>query len=286
MSKKPPIIIIGMHRSGTSMVARMLEELGLFIGKGKEMNSEAFFFYRLNNWALRQSGGSWDYPEPVRHFIENQEVRAFAADYITYMMKTPRIISYMGLLKYLRYGSPANLDIPWGWKDPRNTYLLPLWLDIFPDARIIHIYRHGVDVANSLKVRYEKLLNEAKENYHANKMIYWLRKRRGEFTNTLRCASLREGFSLWEEYLREAERHVSLLGDRAMEVKYEDLLAEPYETLQSLSHFCSLPHSQEIMVNLVKEVNKNRAYVYRNSPELRAFAEKAEDRLNIYGYSV
>ena len=41
---RPPIVIIGMHRSGTSIVTRMLEQLGLFVGKKKDMNHEALFF--------------------------------------------------------------------------------------------------------------------------------------------------------------------------------------------------------------------------------------------------
>jgi len=43
-SGRPPIVIIGMHRSGTSIVTRMLGQLGLFVGKKKDMNHEALFF--------------------------------------------------------------------------------------------------------------------------------------------------------------------------------------------------------------------------------------------------
>lgn len=39
-----PILIIGMHRSGTSMITRKLESLGLFLGNEKDENDEAFFF--------------------------------------------------------------------------------------------------------------------------------------------------------------------------------------------------------------------------------------------------
>lgn len=40
----PPIIIVGMHRSGTTMITKMLENLGLFVGDQKEINNEALFF--------------------------------------------------------------------------------------------------------------------------------------------------------------------------------------------------------------------------------------------------
>lgn len=49
----PPVIIIGMHRSGTSLVARLLDVLGLFLGKYKDENHEARLFISINDWFLR-----------------------------------------------------------------------------------------------------------------------------------------------------------------------------------------------------------------------------------------
>lgn len=42
-----PIIILGMHRSGTTMITQLLENLGLFVGTEKEVNHEALFFGKL-----------------------------------------------------------------------------------------------------------------------------------------------------------------------------------------------------------------------------------------------
>ena len=33
----PPVIIVGMHRSGTTMLSQLLERLGLFTGEKKMM---------------------------------------------------------------------------------------------------------------------------------------------------------------------------------------------------------------------------------------------------------
>ncbi|MBW1793701.1 MAG: sulfotransferase [Deltaproteobacteria bacterium] len=44
----------------------------------------------------------------------------------------------------------------WGWKDPRTTLTLPLWLKLFPKARIIHVIRNGIDSALSLWRRCKK----------------------------------------------------------------------------------------------------------------------------------
>ena len=280
----PPIIIIGMHRSGTSLLSRMLQKLGLFMGIKKDPNNEALFFKNLNEWLLRQSGGAWDHPDPIRHLLDNTKVRFLASDYMSHMMKTPRVTSYMGWGKYLRYRSPANMDISWGWKDPRNTYTLPLWLDLFPDAKVIHIFRHGVDVANSLKMSQKRLLPGAQSRHHRRKLLYWLRPKRGEFAGSLLCSSMDNCFSLWEKYLLEARMHVNHLEGQAIEVKYEDLLVQPCQTLKSLALFCSLSVNDSDISKLANHVNKSRAYAYQKNPELQSFAGRMVSRLGAMGY--
>lgn len=282
---RPPVIIIGMHRSGTSMVTRMLEELGLFVGEKKMSDHEPYFFLGLNDWVLRQCGGAWDRPEPVDDLLENKEVRPLVTDYLRQIMKTPRAVSYLGWKGYLRHRTPQKVDIPWGWKDPRNTYTLPLWLDLFPEAKVVHIYRHGVDVASSLKVREEKVVARAKALHQKrNALLYGLYPKRGGFAGSLRCASLGDGFTLWESYLARARQHVTVLGDRALEFRYEDFLVEPGEYLSKLADFCGLSTTKDAIANVSARVNKDRAYPYRRDPELRTFAGRVAERLEACGY--
>jgi len=273
-----------MHRSGTSMVTRMLEELGLFAGKRKEENNEALFFKRINNWLLRQSGGAWDYPEPIRKLLNNAEVRLLIVDYILHVMQTPRVAGYLGWDKYIHYHSPVNLNIPWGWKDPRNTYTLPIWLDIFPKSKVIHIYRNGIDVANSLKKRSKTMLARLKVLYPKRKWWYYMVPEMAGFNHTLSCVNLRDGFSLWTSYLKEARTHVNSLDAHAMEIKYEDFLVEPYSILKQLAHFCDLKATDEDIERVGSRVNKERAYAYRDKPELQAFAEQMSEQLKVFDY--
>lgn len=280
----PPVIIMGMHRSGTSMITRMLEMLGLFVGKKKQQDHEAFFFVNINDWLFNHSGGRWDYPEPIHYLLKDKEVRVLVVDYIKYLMKTPHVVSFLGWGKYVHYHTLFNLDFPWGWKDPRNTYTLPLWLDIFPDAKVVHIYRHGVDVANSLIVRRETLLTHAKELYKSRKLLYWFRQKTGYFTDTVRCASLEGAFSLWEEYIEEARKNIHESKKPSMEIKYEDFLTEPYLTLKSLASFCSLQATDVIIAKAAEHVKKERAYAYKDDVELNIFSEQVVERLRKKGY--
>jgi hypothetical protein len=282
-----PVIIIGMHRSGTTMITRLLETIGLFVGKRKEGNHEAMFFHRINEWLISQCGGFWDHPEPIHELIENMDIRASVTNYIDrYLLQSPRTIGFLGWRKYLRYGNLYDLDFPWGWKSPLNTYTLPLWLDLFPDARVIHIYRHGVDVAQSLRIRGRRQMRPTRlqQVYYDLPFLHWIRPKPGSFIESVRCDSLEGGLSLWEVYLSEARRHIGPMGEQAIEVKYEDFLVEPTQTLKGLAAFCGVTAGHTTVDQVANRVQTDRAYAYRRDPELRAFADQVANRLVAQSY--
>jgi hypothetical protein len=280
----PPVIIIGMHRSGTSMIARLLEELGLFMGWRKQSDHESPLFIRLNDWLMSQSGAAWDQPTPVLNLINNPAVCELAQNYLETILKSPHVASYLGLRGYLRYRSPGRLPMAWGWKDPRNTYTLPLWLNLFPQAMVIHIYRDGIDVSNSLHRRGQKQLAHYAAAYRRKKWLYYVKFKRHGFTDTLRYPDLEQLFGLWEDYISQARSHVARLGAQAIEVKYEEFLADPAAQLGRLASFCGLPAGDEQIQAASGKVRRERAYAYRQDPALSAFAASMHSRLAHYGY--
>jgi len=281
-----PIIIIGMHRSGSSLIAGLLQTLGMFMGQDQDDHCEAMFFIRLNDWLLRQTGAAWDNPDPIQYLLEHSQARSLAVDYVRYMMRTPRAVNYMGLGKYLRFRSPDHLALPWGWKDPRNTFTLPFWRDLFPQARVVHIYRHGIDVANSLRTRVNQRLAGAQALHDRRKKwhLYSLRPKRGGFADTMRCTFLEGAFSLWETYRRQAQRQVEQLGPKALELQYEKLVADPLPGLRSLARFGGLSATDDMLVEVASQVQPGRVYAYRTNSELMAFAESVSERLAKWGY--
>src|SRR5436190_13374452 len=66
------IAIAGMHRSGTSMVAKALRQGGLYLGEDADLvmpapdNPEGFYeharFVTLDDDLLQAIGGAWDHP--------------------------------------------------------------------------------------------------------------------------------------------------------------------------------------------------------------------------------
>lgn len=185
----------------------------------------------------------------------------------------------------MRGGREAVMMGPWGWKDPRNTFTLPLWLDLFPRAKVIHIFRHGIDVAKSLSTRWEKSVRKRETRFQSRRRLYAVRPQTGGFAESYRCATLEGALALWEEYVTEARRHVALLGSAGVEVQYESFLEQPGPTLERLAEFAGLTPTREEVANSASGVRRERAFAYREESDLLRFARQNADQLAVCGYT-
>ena len=124
--KRPPVIIMGMHRSGTSMITKVLKDLGLFMGWALDGNYEALFFRERNEKILNGCNGTWDNPTVIYQLLNNASMRDEVVEFLSKDLMSLRIFSYLGPRYLVQYRSVFNIDSPWGWKDPRNTVLVPI----------------------------------------------------------------------------------------------------------------------------------------------------------------
>jgi GT2 family glycosyltransferase len=135
--RSQPLVIVGMHRSGTSLVASLLHSAGLHLGDKLSPagpgNPEGLFedleFVDLHSAALRSRGLDPDGWEETA--VLDTVPAAYAA--------TARD------LVSARSGLPL-----WGWKDPRTTLFLPFWERLLPAARFVFVYRAPWEVVDSL----------------------------------------------------------------------------------------------------------------------------------------
>lgn len=132
----PPraVAILGMHRSGTSLLAGTLEECGLDLGDvntfspaNRKGNRESWLLTALHEDLLRAAGGGWRAPPerpvswgPLHRKIRDLYIGQFAA-------------------------SPV-----WGFKDPRLLFCLEGWLEVLPGLELVGVFRHPLEVAWSL----------------------------------------------------------------------------------------------------------------------------------------
>ena len=268
-------------------MTRILGQFGVFTGSRKTRNQESIWMNKINYLLFDQSSSTWERPEGMDNLLAQPEICKVIEDYIQGIISGPACTGYLGASKWMKYRSMFNISRPWGWKDPRNTYTLPIWLRIFPDASIIHIKRHGVDVAQSLRVRQQRASAEAAARYRKKRRLYnnnpFAPKRSG-FAHSPKVAKLEQGVELWRSYTKRASEHVQALGDRAMEIYYEDLLMDPLKYLTRVFDFCGLEIPKDELRENLGEISPERAYAYQNNPELVEVAEKFSDCLAEFGY--
>jgi hypothetical protein len=231
-----------MHRSGTSVVSRVLKELGLFQGRSLEENHESTFFLRINDELMQRIHCAWDHPTPMRDFFQLEDAAALTARSLRRFVTSLHAIEYLGLGKLLRHRTVFGLPCPWGWKDPRTIFTLPLWLKLFPGAKLVYIRRNGLDVAASLVAREQEKLTRRRKRFSQPKSCWSRRKALAQlgYKGSSRCLTLPGAFSLWEEYVTEAERHLATLPNERHVVGYEELTDNPRECIAALADFAGV----------------------------------------------
>lgn len=138
------LVVLGMHRSGTSLTAQWLKNCGLHMGD--------------------QLHGA-DIGNPEGHFED-----------VDFMHLHERILGFDNLPSDGIINHPVNLNdnfaaemanlvqeknrrhIQWGWKDPRTCLFLPYYRSILPNAKYLIVVRNYNDVVSSLAKRSLKIL--------------------------------------------------------------------------------------------------------------------------------
>ena len=88
---------------------------------------------------------------------------------------------------------------------------------------------------------------------------------------------------MWEQYVEKARTESAELGERALEIRFEELLAQPDRVISTIADFCGVPVPRQDKA-MFESLKSSRAFAFRRDPELVAFAEQAGAVLARYGY--
>jgi hypothetical protein len=145
----PGIVVLGMHRSGTSLISEVLHRWGAF-GRVNEClpsdqwNARGYWEYSplvdFNERLLQETGATWSFPPSQR----NDARLADLAEQPAYRDEATRLLASM---------KTRSKKGRWFWKDPRLSLLLPFWQKIWGDVRYIICVRDPVEICLSLKKR-------------------------------------------------------------------------------------------------------------------------------------
>src|SRR5271166_241755 len=199
---KRVVVLLGMHRSGTSPITRGLKALGVELGEEllppAPENPTGFWedvaIQKLNDQLLTSINQVWDSMAPIsRSAWSSPEVQ-------THMLEAVEIVRS-------RFGKFPL----WGFKDPRTARLLPFWQALFGHLDLADSYvliiRNPISVARSLKTR---------NNF-----------------------ALEKSYLLWLEHTILA--YSETCGRQRVVVDYDALMAEPSAQLRRIAEKLALP---------------------------------------------
>jgi hypothetical protein len=142
------VVILGMHRSGTSALCGALDLIGVDFGKhlipASDANEKGHWEHeeivRLHDGLLSSLGSCWDDDEPLPSDWAEREITREIGSHLIEILE--RDFAHSSLF---------------GIKDPRMCRLMPLWRQIFQTLRVephfVLVVRHPWEVAESLAKR-------------------------------------------------------------------------------------------------------------------------------------
>ena len=140
-SENHPIIVLGVERSGTSVVAEMVHRWGAYAGPSEKLHkadahAPRGYWEFLPLWDLLAELGDFDAGATWWDRDFQQRIEKKAAD----PASRKKAIE---LMAEMHKGSP------WFWKDPALSHFLPFWKQIWGEAINIITVRNPLDIAVS-----------------------------------------------------------------------------------------------------------------------------------------
>ena len=149
------VAIAGMHRSGTSLIASMLGDAGVDLGRNfiaaNLHNQRGYFEDRrvvdLHDAILAANGTDWALTDAPHTLSVPGDLcdraRELSCERVNEARRRSSVDSAMG--------TPEASA--WGWKDPRTTLFLEFWLELLPSLTVVVPFRDAAGVVASLRRR-------------------------------------------------------------------------------------------------------------------------------------
>jgi Sulfotransferase family len=235
-SSKAPVFVVGCVRSGTTWLYHMLLSAGNFAVYRAESN--------VFN-VLEPRAGSLRKPANRQQLLKDwQPTRMFTRTGLDMSAVESRIMQECRnggdfLRIYMEMMAEQQGVERWAECTPEHILYLDRIQQTIPGARVIHVIRDGRDVA----------LSTEKQK--------WIKPLPWEKGGELLAAAL-----FWEWMVLRGRRDGKKLGANYCEVRYEDLVLKPHETLAGLSSFVGqeLDYDQILKVGLGSVSKPNTSF--------------------------
>jgi hypothetical protein len=146
------VVLLGMHRAGTSVTMNVLNALGVPLSDDlmppTDFNAKGYFesleISKVHDEILKLFGMLWS-SSTITHPLPAN------------WWRLPQVAPFKAQLVQIVGREFDKAGSLWGFKDPRTARLLPLWLEIIDELRLdpkyVLVTRHPTEVARSLHTR-------------------------------------------------------------------------------------------------------------------------------------
>lgn len=239
-----PIIIGGTGGSGTRVISKILQDVGVFLGS-KYNNSEDSIEMIGKWWNRLLPYWNQEIPEKIETIITNE--------------LSKQLTSFVG---------DKDRQQLWGWKLPPTVFFTPFLHRLWPEIRCIHLVRDGRDIAlsrNQNQLRYlgpvaletdELLLNSEHRSIRLWEKL------------NLNLANYAEN-NIPEQYLR---------------VRYEDLCTQPEIEIKRLLQFLNIEHNSYDLAKRIQNNPGMGRWQKQSATWLDEIEEVAKPGLTRFGY--
>jgi len=266
----PPLLILGVRRSGTTLLRVMLDRHSQLA-----VPDESYFVPQLADRHLRRIDPD-NFVDDLRRLDTLAEWNV-PLDKVRARLRAGMPVGEAIATVYAVYAEEQG-KTRWGDKTPMYMQNLRLLERLFPDARFVHLIRDGRDAALSFLAMPRGIVTET-----------WMHPRTpADFA------------AQWRMEVGAARRLGGRVGPRYLEVRYEDLVADVEAVLRRICEFAGLdyepamanyagnvdvsakPHQQRLMQPPTKGVRDWRTQM--RPDDVALFEHVAGDMLRELGY--
>ncbi len=239
-TKSNPIFIIGVHRSGTTLLRFMLSSHpNIYIPPESDFIPRFFLRYPQRELSSSDIRRYLDIIFRQYRFVEDWKGKPpDPVDFVHLLNGHRTPATFLDLL-YRLYAHQNNA-VRWGDKTPIYTSYVDLLHTIFPDAQFIHMIRDPRDLALSMVEHYRG------REFHVD--IYFAAKN-------------------WLRRTLKARQDGAVLGNNQyLEIFYEDLVNQPEQNLVKISNFIGEDFAPEMKAQhiMAQEIIPDDSHFFKN----------------------
>ncbi len=129
-------------------------------------------------------------------------------------------------------------------KSPSHLFAMPFINEVFPGARFIHVLRDGRDVSVSVRAAAKSWVPSWEETFGR---------------------SIKVSARAWKHAVRRAQNEGKKLGERYLEIRYENIHKDPFSAYRRLFDFCKISYDDDILQTVFDTTDFKKNFTAKDS---------------------